>query len=76
MNDSTEQRPLIPSNAVTKGVAIGAPLNLVQAFLVMRLSSRYSIPVDVAGAGIALVAQGISSAISYFSRGGRQGEPQ
>ena len=75
-NESADRRKIVPSNAVTRGAAIGTPINILQSFVVIKLATKYDIPLDVAAAGIALLAQGISSGISYFSHGGRKGEPQ
>lgn len=63
-----------PSNAVKNTAIVGTPAAVVGGFIAMAVAQKYAIPLEVAGAGIALLAHGFSTVTAWLSRGGRRGE--
>lgn len=67
-------RPAKPSNSVVTGAAVGTPWSIITSYATVRLATKYSLPLDVTAAAIALVVAGVQSIAQYFARGGRSGE--
>jgi hypothetical protein len=67
-------RELAPSLPIRKEIAVGTPAAMIASYAALLLASKFAIPLEVAGAGVGLLVQGVTTLISYFARGGRRGE--
>lgn len=72
--DLKPKRAKKPSNSVTKGAVAGGPAAVISAYAAFRLATKYAVPLEIASMAVGLVVQGVTSAVSYFARGGRRGE--
>jgi len=63
-----------PSNAVKTAAIVGTPAAVIGGYVASIVSSKYGVPFEVAGAGIALLAHGFTTLTALLSRGGRRGE--
>lgn len=65
-----------PSNAIKNAAVIGTPAAVIGGYIAAIASAKWGVPMEVAGAGIAVLAHGFSVLTGFLSRGGRRGESE